>query len=281
MKNRVGLIDVDSKMPNLALMKISAYYKNQGCQVGWAYPINYHKFNELFASSVFDFSDKTWIHKNAICGGTGYDLKNWLPDDIDIVDPDYELYNDMDYSIQRFSRGCLMECPYCVVWKQFGKTETLKPMKLNPVGKWIYVMDDNFFTNPFWEDAINEIISYNQPIKFDGIDARTLSEVKCKYLSKVKLKTQIHMAWDNPKTDLYNKFKEILQWISAYKIMVYVLIGYWSTPEEDLYRVEKLRELKIDPFAMPFNKDDAYQSRFARWVNHKAIFKSVKWKDYK
>jgi len=31
---------------------------------------------------------------------------------------------------------------------------------------------------------------------------------------------------------------------------------------------------------MPYNKEDLYQKKFARWVNHKAIFKSVKWVDY-
>ena len=63
--------------------------------------------------------------------------------------------------------------------------------------------------------------------------------------------------------------------------MVYILIGYWSTPEEDFDRVEILRSLKIDPFVMPYNKEDSYQKRFARWVNHKAVFKSVKWSGYK
>jgi hypothetical protein len=63
--------------------------------------------------------------------------------------------------------------------------------------------------------------------------------------------------------------------------MCYVLIGFDSTPEEDLYRVETLRGLGIDPFVMPFNKKDKYQRDFARWVNHKAIFKSVPWKEYK
>ena len=43
---------------------------------------------------------------------------------------------------------------------------------------------------------------------------------------------------------------------------------------------EKLRELGVSPFVMPFNKSDNYQKRFARWVNHKAIFKSTKWEDY-
>jgi hypothetical protein len=58
------------------------------------------------------------------------------------------------------------------------------------------------------------------------------------------------------------------------------LVGFNSTPAEDLYRVETLRGLGVNPFVMPFNKQDRYQRRFARWVNHKAIFKSVSWEAY-
>ena len=32
---------------------------------------------------------------------------------------------------------------------------------------------------------------------------------------------------------------------------------------------------------MPYNKFDKYQKNFSRWVNHRAIFNSVKWEDYK
>jgi len=32
---------------------------------------------------------------------------------------------------------------------------------------------------------------------------------------------------------------------------------------------------------MPFDKSNTYQKKFARWVNHRAIFNSVKWSDYK
>ena len=69
--------------------------------------------------------------------------------------------------------------------------------------------------------------------------------------------------------------------IPARDIMCYVLIGYKDNPKEDLRRVETLRQMGISPFVMPYDKTDHYQRRFARWVNHKAIFKSVKWEDYR
>ena len=63
--------------------------------------------------------------------------------------------------------------------------------------------------------------------------------------------------------------------------MCYVLIGYWSTPQEDLERVMTLWEdYKIHSFVMPYNKFDKYQRRFARWCNNKIIFKSCSWSDY-
>jgi len=32
---------------------------------------------------------------------------------------------------------------------------------------------------------------------------------------------------------------------------------------------------------MAYDKSNDYQKRFARWVNHRAIFNSVKWEDYR
>lgn len=63
--------------------------------------------------------------------------------------------------------------------------------------------------------------------------------------------------------------------------MCYVLIGYWSTPEEDLYRVMHLQdEFKIDAFVMPFDKFDDYQLNFARWCNNKVLFRTRTWEEY-
>ena len=64
--------------------------------------------------------------------------------------------------------------------------------------------------------------------------------------------------------------------------MCYVLIGFWSTPEEDLYRVMHLwDEYKIHAFAMPYNKFERYQKDFSRWCNNKIIFKTRSWEEYK
>ena len=64
--------------------------------------------------------------------------------------------------------------------------------------------------------------------------------------------------------------------------MCYVLIGYWSTPEEDLYRVMHLQnEFKIDAFVMPYDKFDHYQLNMARWCNNKVLYRTRTWQEYK
>ena len=99
-------------------------------------------------------------------------------------------------------------------------------------------------------------------------------------MNKLKLKKQIHIAWDFPKINLIPQLEKVIKWIKPYKLMCYVLIGFNSTPEQDMFRVEELRKLKIDSFVMAYDKNNVYQKKFARWVNHKAIFNSVKWENY-
>jgi hypothetical protein len=69
--------------------------------------------------------------------------------------------------------------------------------------------------------------------------------------------------------------------INPHQIQFYVLIGYDTTPEEDLHRVMMLKDWGCDPYAMPYNKFDPYQKKFVRWVNRRAVFHSCSWEDYK
>ena len=68
--------------------------------------------------------------------------------------------------------------------------------------------------------------------------------------------------------------------IKPSRMTFYVLIGYWSTPAQDLHRVEVLREYGCDPYVMPYDKFDRYQIDFARWVNYKVKFKTMTFPEY-
>jgi len=279
---KIGILSDSPTFPNLALMKISNYHKNKNDEIDWYSDLFSKQFDKVYYSKIFKFTHDNILSDNVDIGGTGYDIKKRLPEEIEKSCPDYSIY-DSDFSIQYYSRGCIRNCPFCVVRQKEGYIHSVKPMPLNPSGKWIHVLDNNFFANPEWEYAINHLIKCNQPVRLDGIDIRILIKKQCEYLSKLKLKTQIHIAWDNPKEKIDEHIKRILSYgvLKPYRFMCYVLIGYWSSEEEDLYRVNKLRDMGVDPFVMPYDKKDKYQKRFARWVNHKAIFKSVEWKDYR
>jgi radical SAM superfamily enzyme YgiQ (UPF0313 family) len=278
---KIGLLNLEPKINNVALMKISSYHKMQGDEVEMYIDFNKLLYDKIYCSSLFDFTDKSQVPENAICGGTGFDLTTKLPENIEKCNLDYSIYPNCETSYVWFSRGCIRNCSFCVVRKKEGYIYSTKPTNLNKRGKTVEIMDNSFFGNPNWKDAEEYLDFWQKPIIFSsGIDVRIFKPEHAEFINKYRIK-KIHTAWDNPKVDLIPKFKELTKYIKPYKIMAYVLIGYDSIEEEDLMRVTKLDELKIDPFVMPFNKKDEYQKRFARWVNHKAVFKTVKWKDYR
>lgn len=281
----VGLVNVDSKMANIVLMKISTFYKFKKHRVNWFNPLfDSNNVDKIYCSKIFDFTpDYQYLPEDVeiIKGGSGYDIKSKLEPEIDKVTKlDYSIYPNCDYSMQFYSRGCVRNCPFCIVRQKEGYIYPTEPMSLNTKGTHIEVLDNNFFANPEWKWAINHLLKTKQPVNLHGVDAKIMTEEHAYYLNKLKHYKQIHIAWDNPRDNLFQTLKNITKWIKPYKLMCYVLIGYWSNQEEDLYRVKMLKELKISPFVMPFNKNDNYQRRFARWVNHKAVFNTVSWENY-
>jgi len=277
----VGLIDIESKIFNTAYMQIAAFHKRCGDTVGWWSPLTDRRFDVVYCSSLFDFTDKSEVPARAVCGGTGFDVKSKLNKAIGAAPLDYSIYPKCKTSYIWFSRGCNRRCPWCVVPEKEGPIQPVDPKNLNPNGKYITVCDNNFFANPFWKMAISHLKNHwGQPVDFQGVDVRTLNKEKCIALLSLRHYKQIKIAWDNPREDLYEKLLWVTRLISARWLMCYVLVGFNSTEQEDLYRIETLRGLNIDPFVMPYNRSDLYQKAFARWVNHKAIFKTVEWADY-
>ena len=290
---KIGLIDVDGhNFPNFALMKISAYHKNNGDIVEWAIDGLFSKhYDIVYASKIFTFS-QDYDYSSIDCdqlikGGTGYDIKSILPKEIeDSILMDYSIYPQYNFSIQFFSRGCIRHCPFCLVREKEGYINSAKVVELNPKGEWLEILDNNFFANPEWRNSADYIIKNNQPIKLHGVDVRIMDEEQAFYLNKFKMKQNIHIAWDLPKIDLTEKLKSMIKYIKPYKITCYVLIGYNSTIEQDLFRLQTLKELGITPFVQPFrdyeNKRNPtqYEKDLARWANRMWLFKSMDFKDY-
>lgn len=285
----MGLVNVDSRnVPPLTLKKIAAWHKSQGDSVKEYDPL-YDKPDILYACKVFDFTpDYQYFPPDipVVKGGTGYSLDTKLPPKIEIIQPDNEVF-PCNYAIGFTSRGCIRNCKFCIVPRKEGKPRVVADIYNFWGGvRDIMLLDNNLTCLPgHFELICKQLIKEKIRVNFSqGLDIRLITPEMAQLLSKVKLSKQIHFAFDNIKTgrEVRRGIQILTQnGVAHRKLMFYVLIGFDSTPEEDLYRVELLRSLKVDPFVMPYNKRDPYQRRFARWVNHKAIFKSVSWQDYK
>lgn len=287
---RVGIVDVDGRnFPNFALMRASAHHKSKGDHVEWAKPAT--RYDLVLASKVFTFSkdyDYSVLCAGKIVkGGTGYDIRKTLPCDMEsFPGMDYALYPQYPFSVQFFSRGCIRHCPFCLVHEKEGSIRPVEPVNLNPQGKWIEVLDNNFFANPEWRDAVEYLIDAGQPVKLHGVDVRIMNEEQAFWLNRLKLRQNIHIAWDMPDIDLTDRIKEMTRYVKPYKITCYVLVGYNSTIEQDLYRLNTLKRMKIAPFVQPYRdfsnerQPSRYELDLARWANRMWLFKSCDFADY-
>lgn len=282
---RIGLIDVDGhNFPNLPLMKISAWHKAQGDTVEWCEPLLH--YDRVYQSRVFDDTysrDIDWVPQadEIIKGGTGYGMKNVLPEEIEHMYPDYDLYGVTDTAYGFLTRGCPRACPFCIVAGKEGR-RSRKVADLSEFWrgqKNIVLLDPNLLASPDHIELLGQLVESRAWVDFSqGLDVRLVTEKNVEALNQVKAK-RLHFAWDNPKDDLEETFRkvgEMLRIKDPSRRAVYVLTNYWSTLEEDLRRIYTLRGLGFDPYVMVFDKPNAPKiiRQLQRWCNSKAIFKS-------
>ena len=289
---RVGVVDVDShNFPNLCLMKLSAFHKQRGDSVEFALPLL--PYDRIYMARVFD---DTYTHdditayqcEDIIKGGTGYDLNNTLPYDIEHIYPDYSLYNITDTAYGFLTRGCPRHCPFCIVGDKEG-TVSRKVADLDEFWKGqknIVLLDPNIVACKEWKPLLQQLIDSKAWVEFNqGIDIRLITEEKAEMISRIKLRKS-HMAWDNyPDEFCYSQLKKFARYFPIKKkaAMVYVLTNFNTTHEQDLERVIRIRELGYDPFVMVYNKPAApvITKRLQAWCNNKWIFKKCEnFEDY-
>lgn len=278
---KIGLYNLEPAIVNTAMMQVSTYHKLNNDDVYIYSPLFHDEYDKIYAFSIFDYTDKGYVRDDMITGGTGFDIKSKLPVEITKCEYDWSLYPDCDYSILWFSRGCIRNCPFCVVREKEGYIHSVEPLNLNPNGEYVKVMDNNFFANPNWNDSVDYLLGLGQKIDMQGFDIRIFNEDQGEALSQLKHHKAFKFAWDNPRDNIDDKIELLLDYIKPSNLMCYVLIGYWSSPMEDYRRVMHLwDEYKIHSFVMPYDKFNRYQKDFSRWVNNKIEFKNCTWEEY-
>jgi hypothetical protein len=298
----VGLIDVDStSFPNLVLMKLSAWYKQQGHDTFLLSPDDvlhgenlFTPYDKLLGACVFTKNAgtaRTLQSMGADIGGIGVDNKRVLPDEIEHIYPDYSLYGITDTAYGFLSRGCPRGCPFCVVAGKEGK----RSYKVADLSEWwsgqknIKLCDPNLLACPEHMELLEQLADSKAYVDVNqGFDARLLSPEIIKAMNRVRISV-VHFAWDNPKDkvvqDKLLMFRELTTMpdTGGRNKRVYCLTNYWSTFKQDLERVYWLRDNGYDPYVMIYEKETAPKRlrQLQRWVNNKFIFRSCeRFEDY-
>lgn len=301
----IGLIDVDGhNFPNLALMRISAYHKSIGDTVEW-WETDFVYYDKVYMSKIFSDTYSPDIQTPINCGevikgGTGYNIKTEngkeifdkanhknLPPEIEKMFPDYSIYPQFDFAVSMTSRGCPRGCSFCHVAAKEGRCA----VKVADVSdfwngqKEIRVLDPNITACREKRDLMQQYIDTKAMLDFtQGLDIRLLNDDDIADINQMRLRT-LHFAWDNPKDDLEDKFRNFAKGFRRKSNigMVYCLTNFNSTMEENLYRIYTLRDMGYDPYVMVYDKPNAPKEirRLQRWCNSKFIFKSCKrFEDY-
>jgi len=172
-----------------------------------------------------------------------------------------------------------------VVPRKEGKLRQASEIRdiVRPGSNVITLLDNNLTADPYCLDKLAEIRDRGLTVDINqGIDVRLMTEEKAKALSEVRHLRSLHYAWDLMEhEDAVMRGIEILsKYVKEWRQMCYMLVGFNSTFEEDMYRFRRLVEIGVDPYVMIYNKQGTVQLRhFARWVNGR-IYKICDWEEY-
>lgn len=298
----VLLVDADSHngFPNLALMKLSAWYKQQGHSIDLIQgipstaPLN--TYDKVLISCIFQQNREKILDyvsqlDNVQIGGSGFDYNIVLDHDIEHILPDYSLY-DLDYSMGFTSRGCIRNCEFCIVPEKEGFIRNNAPIHefLHPDHMKVILLDNNFQASPECQKNLDFIIEQNLKVNFNqGLDIRLMTPEFAEQLAYSKyynwtFKTRsLYFAFDSPKHEkAVRKGIQILETagIPPQHLMFYVLVGFDTSFNQDMKRVEIIKELGCVPYIMRYNQVRSKEiNDLARWVNRR-YYQFIPWGSY-
>lgn len=292
---RTLLLQLDGKIPNIALMRIAAHHRALGDEVELRWtrdvasvaPELFGRPDRVYASLIFERTRPVAeallrTYPDAVIGGTGWDIARRLEDvGIHTVRQDYSIYPGWRQSIGFTQRGCRLKCPFCVVPLKEGGIlfeQTVSELwRGDPWPRELILLDNDFFGEPSWPIQIDAIrkggfkVSFNQ-----GINARFLIDDTAAAVASVDYRDdsmkekRVYTAWDNSQ-DADRLFRGldalVRHGVKPDHIMVYMLLGYWpwSNLADWELRRRKLREFGARPYPMPYQRTPQAVG-FQRWV---------------
>jgi len=261
-KKSILLIDVDSKLPNLALMKLSRYYKRKRWSVVKVRPdIKTTHAEKMFASVIFnksqsfqkfnqlkdDYGDRLTI------GGSGVSITKRLPKTIENLQPDYSLYPELDdRAIGFLTRGCPKKCEFCIVPVKEGKTHQVSDLDdlLQNRSK-VILLDDNILSHPNADQLLEEMAQKNISVNFtQSLDLLLITKNRARILRRIKCQntkfTRNNYYFSLNNTDQFNALRRnygYFQFKPSENVEFIYMYGYNTTLREDIERLKFIKSL--------------------------------------
>jgi len=277
----VLLINIDSKMPNLALKKIEKYHLDQGNEVIWDMPLARSIVDKIYVSCIFERNKKKCYDyeddPKCLIGGSGYDLAITLPEEIESI----KLHINLGFT----TRGCIRHCEFCIVPEKEGKIRIVGDLLdlWDGKSKDIILLDNNILALPKHFKLICKQARENK-IRLDfnqGLDCRLLDRDIVNELKSIRHQ-ELHFAFDDLSYfDEVDKAITLLRKNGINRCTWLMLTGFDTTFEEDLFRANYLRSRNQVAYVMRYNNSKRKDLiPLSRWVNNRAWFRSITWEEF-
>lgn len=312
MEKRILLIDVDCKYPNIALMKLSGYYKSKGYNIDFK-KLNYDFFNQrkkqkrrtvinakdyekVFVSMIFNSNRFKVSIINCFdveYGGTGYNIEKKLPKEIDDFKEDYSIYPGVIVSYGFITRGCIRNCSFCFVPRKEGMIHKYREIDdifrkdLGHVKVRFY--DNNVLAHPDWKAILQELIDKKIKCAFSqGLDIRLLTKENAPMLREIKYISEYYFAFDDIRLMpiIKEKMKLLKKHFRPWTCRFYI----YCHPDMDfekniMKRINYLRENKCLAYLMRdikclTSKDIKKYSQLQRWCHSPQLFTTCTFNEF-
>jgi hypothetical protein len=257
------LVDLDGRLPNLALMKLSRCFKDEGRKVVLVrHEVPVAGVERVYASGVFSTSStlnrlaklRNKYGDSLVAGGTGIDIKLRLPAAVESLPADYDLYPELgDRAIGFLTRGCPFRCRFCLVPAKEGGVRQVSDLDdlITRRRRKLILLDDNILAHPdakhFLEEMIRRTlyVNFNQTLDLRCVDAdvaRLLRRVQCSNVRFTRCVYHFSLK-DNRNLEEVRRKYQLFEFTPRDNVEFVCMYGFNTTLAQDVDRFRFLRSL--------------------------------------